>query len=60
MLSVRIQDNLDPCILSGGTKFTVGSRVVDSEWNGDEEEEAIRTIDSNSKLRSGDGIGPGA
>ena len=50
----------DPCRFAGGTRFVGRSGVVDSEWNGEEEEEAIRVIDLNSALRSGDGVGPGA
>lgn len=57
MLSVGIQESIGAV---GGTKFAAGSGVVDSEWNGDGAEEAIRTTDLNSALISGDGVGPGA
>lgn len=58
MLSVGIQDNIEPFMFSGGTKFAVGSGVVDNEWNGDDDEEAIQVL--NSELRSGDGTDRGA
>lgn len=45
------------CVL---VEFAAGLGVVGSERNGDDEEEAIRTIDLNSALRSGDGVGKGA
>lgn len=60
MSSVGIQDDVGPCEFVGGTKFAAGSGVVDSEWNCDDEEEAIRIIDLNSALRSGDGVSSGS
>lgn len=57
MPSVGIQDSIGAP--PGGTKFAVGSGVVDTEWNGDGAAEAIRTTDLNSELISGDGVGPG-
>jgi len=57
MSSVGIQDDMGTC---GFVEFAIGSGVVGSEWNGDDEEEAIQTIDLNSALRSRDGAGQGA
>ena len=39
--SVGIQDDIGPRRFVDGTEFAAESGVADSEWNGDDEEEAI-------------------
>jgi len=39
--SVGIQDDIGPCRFVDETEFAAGLGVADSEWNGDDEEEAI-------------------
>jgi len=56
MPSAGTQDDIGACRCVGGTKFGARSGVVDTEWNGDDGEEASRTIDLNSLLISGDGV----